>query len=72
MTTVDKVEDEILNILNSDNRDRFVREVAFSRMERGSISPELLRLVVDEESSELGDEEEVFESLRKKPRDRLE
>jgi hypothetical protein len=49
-----------------------VREVAFSRMERGSISPELLRLVVDEESSELGDEEEVFESLRKKPRDRLE
>ena len=72
MATVDDVDDELLNILNSDNRGRFVKEIAFSRIERGSISPELLNLVVDEESSELEDEKEVFKSLREKSRDRLE
>jgi len=45
---------------------KMIREAAFSRIERGSISSELLNLVIDEENSELEDEKEVFKSLRKK------
>lgn len=50
--------------LDSDDTGNFVREVALSRIEKGSISPELLNLVVDEEGSSLDDEKEVFKSLR--------
>lgn len=72
MVTVDKAEDGSLDVPGSDDGASFVRDVAFSRIESGSISPELLNLVVDEASSELDDEGEVFESLREKSRDRLE
>lgn len=65
-------DDDILSILSSGDSDRFVEEVAFSRIERGSISPELLKLVVGEEGSDLEDEKKVFRSLREKSRDRLE
>lgn len=72
MTAVDEVDDELLNILNSGNRDRFVRDIAFSRIERGTISPELLSLLVDEDSSELDGEDKIFGSLSSKAKDRLE
>lgn len=72
MVTVDEVDDELLDLLSSDDRGRFVREIAFSRIEKGSISPELLNLVVEEENAELEDEKEVFKSLREKSRDRVE
>ena len=68
MNAIDKADDELLDILESNNRDRIVGEVALSRIERGSISAELLSLVVDEEDSSLDNEKEVLKSLRGKSR----
>jgi hypothetical protein len=72
MPVVGEEDDDLLDFLDSDNGQRFVRDIAFSRIERGSISAELLDLVVSEEGSTLEDEKEVFNSLRDRSRDRLE
>ena len=55
------------------NFDRGVlREVALSRIGRGSISPQLLEYVVGGKENTLEDEEETLEELREKSRERIE
>ncbi|MFB6209161.1 MAG: hypothetical protein ABEJ56_03405 [Candidatus Nanohaloarchaea archaeon] len=65
-----KTGDDVAGLFEKQN-DNLVRDLVYSRISSGSISPELLNIML-EDGKKLENEKEVAESLREKSGERLE